>query len=351
MGTRWALEPIHFNATTNRSLPDPDRLIPRFVAAVIHEFPPILNCWYLTGATASGKSGISRMLAGALNAEIVSMDSMAVYRGMDIGTAKPTNDELAEVPHHLIDVIDPNEEFSLAEFLTLSHQAVAAIHQRGKQVLFVGGTPLYLKSLLRGVCEGPPANEDFRREVEKEVESVGVEALRQRLEQVDPLSAAKLHPNDKRRMIRALEVYTLTGTPISHYQLQFEGKHSDRCKRVFVVSRKRDELHTRINERTEKMFESGLVEEVKALQAKHGTFSKTSLQGVGYSESLNHLEEKCDIAEAVELTKIRTRRFARRQETWFRGLDECQWLPVDAKTSKSQLVDLILSPQEKQELE
>jgi len=299
----------------------------------------------LTGATASGKSGVSRILANELNAEIISMDSMAVYCGMDIGTAKPNVSEQSEAPHHLIDVVDPNEEFSLAEFLTLSHQVTEAIQQRGKQVLFVGGTPLYLKSLLRGVCEGPPADQDFRREVEKEVESVGIEALRKRLEQVDPLSAAKLHPNDTRRMIRALEVYKLTGTPISHYQLQFEGKHTARCERVFVVSRKRDQLHSRINERTEKMFDAGLVDEVKSLRSKYGSFSKTALQGVGYSESLDHLDEKYDLAEAIEQTKIRTRRFARRQETWFRGLEECRWLPVDEETSESQIIDLIFRPQ------
>ena len=320
----------------------------QFVDALIHEFPPILNCWFLTGATASGKSSASRILANELDAEIVSMDSMAVYRGMDIGTAKPSPAEQSEVPHHLVDVVDPNEEFSLAEFLTLSHQVVKSVQQRGKQVLFVGGTPLYLKSLLRGVCEGPPANEDFRREVEKELETVGVDALRQRLEQVDPLSAAKLHPNDTRRMIRALEVYKLTGTPISHYQLQFEGKHTARCERVFVVSRKRDQLHTRINQRTEAMFEAGLIDEVKTLRSRYGSFSKTSLQGVGYRESLDHLDEKYDLAEAIEQTKIRTRRFARRQETWFRGLDECKWLPVDDQTTENQLVDLILHPQQPQ---
>ena len=163
------------------------------------------------------------------------MDSMAVYRGMDIGTAKPSLEERSNVRHHLIDVVDPNQEYSLAEFLAAAHAAVDDIRSRDRRVLFVGGTPLYLKSMLRGVCEGPPADPDFRRRVEEEVERIGLAALRQRLEQVDPLSAAKLHPNDKRRMIRALEVYTLTGQPISHYQTQFEGKYSGEVQECFCA--------------------------------------------------------------------------------------------------------------------
>lgn len=304
----------------------------------IHEFPPIHDAWYLTGATASGKTRVGLQLAETLNAEIVSLDSMAVYRGMDIGTAKPTPEEQSRVPHHLLDVVDPNEDFSLAEYLTLAHELAAEIRSRGKGLLFVGGTPLYLKSLLRGVCEGPPADPEFRREVEAEVEQVGIEALRQRLEQVDPLSAAKLHPNDKRRMIRALEVYKLTGTPISHYQMQFDTLGSRRCDRVFVLSWERAELHERINRRVEEMYEHGLVEEVRDLLRKYQQFSDTALQGVGYREVIQHLDESLPIEEAIEQTKIRTRRFARRQETWFRGLEECNWVKTDDTTEDEELV-------------
>ena len=272
------------------------------------------------------------------------MDSMAVYRGMDIGTAKPTHKEQAEVPHHLIDVVGPNQEYSLAEFLSAAHATVSEIRNRGRQVLFVGGTPLYLKSMLRGVCEGPPANAEFRREIEEEVARVGVGALRQRLEQVDPLSAAKLHPHDQRRMIRALEVHTLTGVPISHHQIQFEGKYTARCKNVFVVARDRSELHDRINQRSEMLFANGLVDEVKQLVETYGSFSKTARQGVGYQEALDLLNGTCDLPTAIEQTQIRTRRFARRQETWFRGLSECRWLQVDGSTSTAQIVDLIRGP-------
>ncbi len=306
---------------------------------VIHEFPPIHDSWYLTGATASGKTRIALRLADAIDAEIISLDSMAVYRGMNIGTAKPTEIEQSQVPHHLLDVVDPDQEFSLAEYLTLAHEAAEAVKSRGKQVLFVGGTPLYLKSLLRGLCEGPPADEDFRREVEAEVEAVGIGELRKRLEQVDPLSAAKLHPNDKRRMIRALEVYKLTGQPISHYQMQFESAGTSRCERVFVLGWERAQLHERINTRVEQMFEAGLVDEVSELQTKYDHFSKTALQGVGYREVLELNGGKCDLKTAVEQTKIRTRRFARRQETWFRGLEECEWISMNAKITDDEIID------------
>lgn len=267
---------------------------------------------------------------------------MAVYVGMNIGTAKATSDELEKVPHHLLDVVEPNCDFSLAEYLVLAHQCVDEIKSRGKQVLFVGGTPLYLKSLLRGVNEGPPADEDFRHEVEAEVERVGMDALRKRLEQVDPLSAAKLHPNDKRRMIRALEVYKLTGRPISHGQSHFEEVASSPCERAFVLSRERSQLHNRINARVEQMFETGLVDEVKQLLKTNGSFSKTALQGVGYREVSQFLGGELSLEEAIEQTKIRTRRFARRQETWFRGLEECQWIKVD-ELNEDEIVDRLLT--------
>lgn len=313
-------------------------MLPRKLPRMIREFPPLVQCWYLTGATASGKTSTSLALAKAIGAEIVSMDSMAVYRDMDIGTAKPNSTERAEVPHHLIDVVNPNEEYSLAEYLAAAHAVVREIQGRQRKVLFVGGTPLYLISLLRGACEGPPADPEFRRLVEEEVERVGIEALHHRLQQVDPLSAAKLHRNDKRRMIRALEVYTLTGQPISHLQTQFEGKHTARCKNVFVVSRDRAELHARIQTRTAAMFQHGLVDEVSKLRSTYGSFSRTALQGVGYQEAINCLDGKCSIESAMEATQIRTRRYVRRQETWFRRLEECRWIAVDDSMSVEQRI-------------
>ena len=304
-------------------------------------FEPILDCWYLTGPTASGKSLVGLELAEILGAEIISLDSMAVYRGMDIGTAKPTWDQRRRVPHHLLDVVDPNQEYSLAEYLTAATELVGDIRARGKQVLFVGGTPLYLKSLLRGVVEGPPADPEFRREVEQEVAQVGIEALRQRLHQVDPLAAAKLHPHDQRRMIRALEVYRATGQPISHYQMQFDQGHPAEECRVFVLSWPREVLHRRINDRVDTMFREGIMNEVRRLLEVYQTLSETAMHAVGYREVLAHFAQRCDREAVIEQTKARTRRFARRQETWFRGLSECRWIWRDGSRDPRQLAGLI----------
>jgi tRNA dimethylallyltransferase len=225
----------------------------------------IHECWFLTGPTASGKSEVGMRLARLIDAEIVSLDSMAVYRGMDIGTAKPALDQRQEVPHHLLDVRDPCDEFNVSQYLRMAQAAIDEIRGRNRQVLFVGGTPLYLKAALRGVFEGPAADAEFRREVEAEASAVGIEALARRLAQVDPLSAAKLHPNDKRRIIRALEVYKLTGRPISHLQLQFdEGRPAASC-RVFQLSWPRAELHRRIDRRVEAMFAACLFVDVRGL--------------------------------------------------------------------------------------
>jgi tRNA dimethylallyltransferase len=198
---------------------------------------PAANCWFLTGATATGKTAIALALARALDAEIISLDSMAIYRGMDVGTAKPTPEQRAVVPHHLIDILEPDEEFSVAQYLEAAHAKIAEIRARGREPLFVGGTPLYLKALLRGLFEGPPANWELRQEIEREVAEVGSAALHARLEQVDPLAASAIHPNDTRRLIRALEVYRATGQPISHQQIEFEeGRPAEAC-RVFVLRR------------------------------------------------------------------------------------------------------------------
>jgi tRNA dimethylallyltransferase len=293
----------------------------------IQSFPPLTDCWYLTGPTASGKTAIGLELAQRLNAEIISLDSMAVYRGMDIGTAKPTPAEQTAVPHHLLDMVDPTYDFSLAEYVELTHKTVREIRSRGRDVLIVGGTPLYLKSLLRGLYQGPPPDWEFRRAIEQEVQQVGLEALRQRLEMVDPLSARKLHPNDLRRMIRALEVYKVTGQPISHQQTQFdEALSPEKCK-VFTLAWPREELHRRIDERVDAMFAAGLVDEVRGLVAKFGQLGRTASQAVGYREVLQHLDGEFDLPTTIERVKFATHQFARRQETWFRGLQECRSLP------------------------
>lgn len=303
---------------------------------------PALDCWFLTGPTASGKTTVAMALATLLDAEIISLDSMAVYRGMDIGTAKPRQELRAQIPHHLLDIVDPDQRFSVSDYVRAATQVIADIRGRGKEVLFVGGTPLYLKSLLRGLFDGPPADWEFRRQIEEELAEVGLEALHKRLKQVDPLTANRLHTNDKRRLIRALEVYTLTGQPISHLQLQFdEGHDAENCK-VFVLNWPRELLHQRIEVRVDQMIELGLVDEVRSLLKRFGEFSHTANQAVGYREVIEHLAGRHSLTETVELMKTRTRRFAKRQLTWFRSLDECRHLEVTEPIHPDELATRII---------
>ncbi|TWT37297.1 IPP transferase [Posidoniimonas corsicana] len=302
---------------------------------------PALDCWYLTGATAVGKTSVAMELARRLDAEILSLDSMAVYRGMDIGTAKPPAELRRAVPHHLIDVVDPDEEFSVAQYRELSFQAIRAIRDRGRQPLFVGGTPLYLKCLLRGFFDGPPADWDLRNEILTELETVGSEALHARLTQVDPVAASLIHVNDTRRIVRALEVYRSTGEPISHQQMEFEdGVPADQC-RVFVLRRDRDEQRERIERRVDQMFDDGLVEEVQGLIDGGKQLGRTARQAVGYCEVIDYLNGKHDLAEAVELIKARTRRFAKRQRTWFRGLGECRFIDIGPDDNPAAIAERI----------
>lgn len=318
------------------------------------------NAWFLTGPTAAGKTAVGIELARRIGVEIISLDSMALYRGMDIGTAKPTMEERRAVPHHLIDILDPPEEFSVAEYLAAAQTVAGEISARGKQVLFVGGTALYLKALLRGLFSGPPADWALRQELEEVARVEGSQALHQRLATVDPPAAAKLHPNDLRRIIRALEVHATVGKPISSLQQQFEqGRPADQCK-VFVLDWPREQLEQRIRQRVDEMFAVGLVEEIvrvqgsglrvqtnepfsRRLQAAESSvgFSRTASQAVGYREVLEHLQGQRNLPETIELVKLRTRQFAKRQLTWFRSLSECRWVNVDYPFDPAKIAERI----------
>ncbi|MBM4094437.1 MAG: tRNA (adenosine(37)-N6)-dimethylallyltransferase MiaA [Planctomycetes bacterium] len=296
-----------------------------------------LDCWYLTGPTASGKTAVGVEMARLLDAEIVSLDSMAVYRGMDIGTAKPSREQRDAVPHHLIDILNPDQEFSVWDYVEAAERRMREISGRGRQVLFVGGTPLYLKAVLRGLFRGPPADWEFRRQVEEEVRRVGIAVLHERLSQVDPLSASKLHPHDIRRIIRALEVYKSTGEPISHKQLQFEeGTGADRC-RVFVLAWPRALLYQRIDGRVQGMFAAGLVDEVRGLLDRYGELGRTAAQAVGYREVIDHLRCPTTLEVTIDRVKNRTHQFARRQETWFRSLSECRRIEQDERIDAAEM--------------
>ena len=300
------------------------------------------RCWFLAGATASGKTGVSLKLAKAIDAEIISMDSMAIYRGMDVGTAKPSAEERSQIPHHLIDICEPNENFSTSQFYNAARTCVGEIWARDKTVLFVGGTALYLKTLLRGLFEGPPADWEFRKEIENEVAEMGDEYLHQRLQMVDPVAAHQLHPNDRRRIIRALEVLKITGKPLSHLQLEFDNKTDPENCRVFALRHDRAILHQRIEQRVTTMFDKGLLEEVAAILKNFDSLSRTAAQAVGYKEAIEHSNGNMSLDEAIERVRIRTRRFARHQETWFRGLHECEMIDLPAEFDEQTTVDLLL---------
>ena len=300
------------------------------------------TCWFVTGPTAAGKTRVGLALAERIGGEILSLDSMAIYRGMDIGTAKPTPAQRQAVPHHLLDLVDPTEEFSLAQYLAHAVRAVEDIRSRGKQPIFVGGTPLYLKALLRGVFEGPPADWEFRRAIEADAEECGSEALHQRLALVDPLSASKLHPHDTRRIVRALEVFRATGQPISHLQLQFDEGRRAGERRVFWLAWERETLHRRIEERVDRMIEQGLVAETRTLLDRHGSLGRTASQAVGYRELIEHFETAGPLPETIDTIKARTRQFARRQETWFRSLRELTRIEMNDQATPESVADEIV---------
>jgi tRNA dimethylallyltransferase len=283
---------------------------------------------FLTGPTASGKTGVGVLLADRLGAEVVALDSMTLYRGMDIGTAKPTEAEREGVPHHLIDVLDPWESSSVAWYRDRASAAVLDIEARGKVPLFVGGTPMYLKTLLRGLFEGPAADPAIRLDLEAEADRLGDLALHARLARLDPPTASRLHPNDRRRVIRALEVLLATGRPLSDHQQEHD-RPAPADVPVIALDRPRAELRHRIDRRVEAMFAGGLVAEVRGLVEAPRPIHPVPAQGVGYREVIDLIGGRIGSeAEAIGLVQARTRQFAKRQMTWFRGLEEVELLPL-----------------------
>jgi tRNA dimethylallyltransferase len=288
---------------------------------------PLHRAVYLTGPTAVGKTAVGVALARRLGAEVIALDSMTLYRGMDIGTAKPTPAEQGGVPHHLIDVLDPWQSASVADYRSWALETVQAVESRGKRALFVGGTALYLKALLRGLFAGPGADPARRQSLEDDAEREGDRALHRRLEALDPVTATRLHPNDRRRVVRALEVIAATGLPLS----RFHEEHSRPAPagvNVFALERPRPVVCARIDRRVARMFADGLVAEVRALWSQARTPSPVAAQGVGYREVLEHLEGRATLEETIARVQARTRQFAKRQATWFRGLVEVRPWPV-----------------------
>lgn len=283
---------------------------------------------YLTGPTASGKSAVGIHLARLLDAEILALDSMTLYRGMDVGTAKPTREEQGGLPHHLIDVLDPWESASVAQYRGWALETIRDVESRGRRALFVGGTALYLKAMLRGLFDGPGAVPEVRGRLEAEAEALGDAAMHARLATLDPATAARLHPNDRRRVVRALEVIETTGSPFSTLQREHD-RPAPAGVRVFALTPPRPWLYDRINRRVLGMFEAGFIDEVQRLQAGPRPIGSVAAQGVGYKEVMAHLTGDVDLRQTIDLIQTRTRQFAKRQGTWFRGLSEVSSVPIE----------------------
>ncbi len=293
----------------------------------------------LLGPTAVGKTEIAIQLAQRLNAEIVSVDSRQIYRQMDIGTAKPTAEEQQAARHHLIDCIDISQLFSVADYQSLADAAIADIQNRGKRVLLVGGAGLYFRAIVDGLFEGPGANPTLRKRLEGEAAQFGVDALHKQLQTYDPESAERIHPNNVVRVIRALEVYELTGTPMSELQQQWHPEEQRYPFIAFGLTMPRALLYRRIEQRVDVMLANGLIAEVESLLAASYARDSVALQSFGYRELIAYLDGDCTYMEAITQLKQNTRRFAKRQLTWFRKDTRIEWLD---RESTSDIISQIL---------
>ncbi len=285
----------------------------------------------LTGPTAVGKTKASIGLAKAVNGEIISADSMQIYQGMDIGSAKIRPEEMCGVPHHLIDVLKPDEEFHVVRFQEMAKQAMKVIYDKGKIPILVGGTGFYIQAVLYDIDFTENDGDDaFRKEMEAFADAHGAEALHARLKAADPKSAEEIHAHNVKRVIRALEYFLQTGTPISEHNEEQRQKESPYQAAYFVLNDERAHLYERINLRVDQMIDEGLVDEVKALRDKGYTRDMVSMQGLGYKEVLAYLDGEYTMDTAVEIIKRDTRHFAKRQITWFKREKDVIWLDKKA---------------------
>jgi len=284
------------------------------------------DCWILSGPTASGKTALAVPLARRLGAEIVSVDSMAVYRGLDIGTAKPTPAERQAVRHHLVDVVGPEEPYSVARWLADAADAVEDCRSRGRRVLFVGGTPLYLRALRDGLDPLPGGDPELRRRLEEELAASSTQTLHDRLSAVDAAAAARIHPHDARRIVRALEVATHGGGAVPGSWRESATAQARFAAGMMIIDLPRRLLYERIDRRVEEMFAAGIVDEARAADARAGGIGPTARQAAGYSEALEVAAGRLDVAAAVRLTQRRTRQLAKRQLTWLRGFRDAVWI-------------------------
>ena len=297
----------------------------------------------IVGPTAVGKTDIAIAVAKEVDGEIISADSMQIYKGLDIGTAKPTVDERQGIPHHMIDVITPDQEFSVADYQANVEEILKELNRQNKTPILTGGTGLYIRAVLEGFVFYPKGrDESLRLKLQKIAESEGNIALHRQLGKVDPDTAKRLHPNDQRRVIRALEVYHSTGQPLSRH-LEVQEQQPPRFPSTkFGLLRHRQRLYERINSRVDLMMEKGLLDEVRRLLDHGLDNSATAMQALGYKEVVGHLQGEYGLEEAIRLIKRDTRRYAKRQLTWFRRDRNIMWLDLD-HLSKEDAVQKIAS--------
>jgi len=301
--------------------------------------------YFILGCTASGKGAVGRVLARRMGAEIVSVDSMKIYRRMDIGTAKPSREVRASIPHHCLDLVEPSESFSVARYVQAADRAIAAIRDAGRLPLCVGGTSLYIKAMTEGLFEGPSGDDALRVALRERAAREGLARLHEDLARIDPEAAARIHPNDERRVIRALEVHHATGMPISRLQQQWDappGGTPTRRECVLIgLRRDKEELNRRINLRVKKMIEAGLVDEARQL-FDTGRLSRQAAAAVGYAELFDHFQGRCSLDDAIEQIKINTRKLAKKQRTWQRRWT-VQWFDCSEHDTPEDLADRIMT--------
>ena len=295
----------------------------------------------ICGPTASGKTALSIELAKKINGEIVSSDSMQIYNHMDIGTAKPSEEEMQGIKHYLIDFVSPEERYSVADYKKDAKKAIKEILKKGKIPIIVGGTGLYLDSLIYEIeYQNIEFDESYRLELEKQVEENGLEKLYEEAKKIDPQAIEKISPNDKKRILRILEIYHATGKNKTEQEKESRKKEVEYDYKVYALNWDREKLYERINKRVDIMIEQGLIEEVKKIYNKYDKFP-TAMQGLGYKEVVEYLEGKTIKEEMIEKIKQETRRYAKRQLTWFRKNKQTIWLDAQDKIQNN--IDIILN--------
>lgn len=285
----------------------------------------------ICGPTASGKTSLSIELAKKINGEIVSCDSMQIYKEMNIGTAKPTLEEMQGIKHYMIDIVSPNERYSVADYKKQAKQAIREILEKGKVPIVVGGTGLYVDSLIYEIeYQDIEFDKEYREKLEERVKQEGLEELYKEAEKIDPEAIQKISKNDQKRILRILEIYNATGKNKTQQEIESRKNEVEFDYKVYAISWDREKLYDRINQRVDIMINQGLIEEVKEICSKYNEFP-TAMQGLGYKEVVEYLEKKCTKEEMIEKIKMETRRYAKRQLTWFRKNKQTIWLDGQEK--------------------